>query len=59
MTNKQLQDVLKQYPDDCEIIVKSCTCYEECEIIRIQAEYSKYSNNFNTPILTLEYEKRK
>ena len=56
MTNEQLQNILKQYPDDCEVVVEKSTLYESGEIIRIRAEYSKYSEDFKTPTLTLEYE---
>ena len=56
MTNKQIQDVLKQYPDDCEVVVEKCTLYESGEIVRIRAEYNKYLEDFKIPTLTLEYE---
>lgn len=57
MTNKQLQDILKQYPDECEIIIENDVNYEECDIARIRIEY-EYGDNFEIPILTLEYKNR-
>ena len=32
MTNKQLQDVLKQYPDDFEVVVEKSTLYESVKL---------------------------
>ena len=57
MTNKQLKDVLSKYPDDCEVIIESNIDYSECDIARIKAEY-ECGDNFEIPILTLEYQKR-
>ena len=57
MTNKQLKDVLSKYPDDCEVVIESDINYDECDIARIRAEY-EYGDNFEVPILTLEYQKR-
>lgn len=57
MTNKQLQDVLSKYPDDSQVIIESDTNYGECDIVRIRAEY-EYGDNFEIPILTLEYQQR-
>ena len=56
MTNEQLQNFLKQYPNECNIIIESSFC-NECDITRIRAEY-EYNNNFKIPILILEYQKK-
>lgn len=56
MTNKQLQNILKSYPDDCEINIERCGIYENGEIVSIRVDYEKH-NNFETPYLTIEYEK--
>jgi len=55
MTNEQLQNILKQYPEDCPIRVENDVNYKSYDIARIIVEY-EYGNDFEIPILTLEYQ---
>lgn len=56
MTNKQLQNILKQYPDDIEINVEKCGIYENGKIVSLRVDYEE-ENNIEKPQLTIEYEK--
>lgn len=56
MTNKQLQNILKNYPDDCKIFIERCGMYENGEPTTVRVEYME-SDNFETSQLTIEYEK--
>lgn len=55
MYNKKLLDILSQYPDECKVIIENNINYDECDIVRIRAEYD-HDANFENPILILEYE---
>lgn len=56
MTNKQLQNILKQYPDDCNINIEQCGIYENGDVVSIRVDYVN-DDNFEKPHLTIEYEK--
>lgn len=58
MTNKQLQDILKIYPDNCNINIEKCGMYENGEIVSIRVDYIN-NDNFEIPDITIEYEKDK
>ena len=57
MKNKQLQDILKQYPDECEIVIERDADWLEGDIVKIRVEY-EYGDNFEIPVLTLEYKNK-
>ena len=56
MTNIQLQNVLSNFPNDCEINIEQCEIYENGKIINVRVDYEE-DNNFEKPRLTIEYER--
>lgn len=54
MTNEQLQNVLRLYPNDIDINIEQCGIYESGEIVNIRVDYVN-DDNFEKPHLTIEY----
>lgn len=52
MTNKQLQDILANYPEECEILIMTDGC-DFNNPIRVSADYYE-DNDFTTPKLIIE-----